>query len=242
MARGVAYEPGGPSLATLRRWSGMALLVGGAVMPVATAIHPSLETAGTIVDSEMRLVAAHFLITFSYLLVLLGLPGLFGAESVRMGRLGLAGFVVSFTGTFLLAVSGNFGFLAPVWPRERPRQSMPSAATDPSWPSTRWPPLGAWSASSSSGSQCPGHQRCLVTPASLLQWVPPCTLSDLPWPCSSHPLCGPSPSSGALPSASALPGPATECGSAHDPSHLVARRVRARRSSRSSRPHARRRL
>jgi hypothetical protein len=96
-------------------------MVGGAVMPVATAIHPSLETAGTIVDSEMRLVAAHFLITFSYLLVLLGLPGLFGSESVRMGRLGLAGFVVSFTGTFLLAVSGNFGFLAPVLASRAPK-------------------------------------------------------------------------------------------------------------------------
>jgi hypothetical protein len=31
-----------------------------------------------------------------------------------MGRLGLAGFVLSFVGTTLLAVSGYFGFLAPV--------------------------------------------------------------------------------------------------------------------------------
>jgi hypothetical protein len=37
-----------------------------------------------------------------------------------MGRLGLVGFVASFMGTFLLAVSGNFGFLAPVLAAEAP--------------------------------------------------------------------------------------------------------------------------
>ena len=31
-----------------------------------------------------------------------------------MGQLGLAGFLVAFLGTTLIAVSGNFGFLAPV--------------------------------------------------------------------------------------------------------------------------------
>lgn len=98
----------------------MALVASGLLMVVATALHPSRETTLTILENEARLIAAHVLFTLSYLLVLLGLPGLYGVESVRMGRLGLVGFVASFTGTTLLAVSGNFGFLAPVLAAEAP--------------------------------------------------------------------------------------------------------------------------
>jgi hypothetical protein len=89
-------------------------------MAVATALHPSRETAATIPQTEVRLVAAHVLFTLSYLLILLGLPGLYGAHSVRMGRLGSVGFLLAFTGTTLVAVSGNFGFLAPVLAAESP--------------------------------------------------------------------------------------------------------------------------
>jgi hypothetical protein len=38
-----------------------------------------------------------------------------------MGRLGLVGFVLGFLGTMLIAVSGNFGFLAPVLAAESPQ-------------------------------------------------------------------------------------------------------------------------
>jgi hypothetical protein len=107
-------------LAALRRWSGLALVAGGLLLAVATALHPSQETPATILQAEVRLVAAHALFTLSYLLVLLGLPGLYGAESVRMGRLGLAGFLVAFMGTTLVAVSGNFGFIAPVLAAQSP--------------------------------------------------------------------------------------------------------------------------
>jgi len=64
------------SLAALLRWSGMVLVSGGLLMAAATALHPSLETATTILESEVRLVAAHVLHTLSFLLVLLGLPAL----------------------------------------------------------------------------------------------------------------------------------------------------------------------
>ena len=37
-----------------------------------------------------------------------------------MGRLGLAGFLIAFTGTYLIAVTGNFGFLAPVLAKKAP--------------------------------------------------------------------------------------------------------------------------
>jgi hypothetical protein len=107
-------------LAALLRWSGLVLVAGGLLMAVATVLHPSRETPATILQAEVRLVAAHVLFTLSSLLVLLGLPGLYGAESTRMGRLGLAGFLLAFTGTTLIAVSGNFGFIAPVLAAESP--------------------------------------------------------------------------------------------------------------------------
>jgi hypothetical protein len=118
---GVALQRKGPSLAALLRWSGLALVTGGLLMAVATALHPSRETPATILAAEGRLVAAHVLFTLSYLLILLGLPGLYGAASATMGRLGLVGFLLAFLGTMLIAVSGNFGFLAPVLAAQSPR-------------------------------------------------------------------------------------------------------------------------
>jgi hypothetical protein len=116
----VVLQRSGPSSAALLRWSGLALIAGGLLLVVATVLHPSRETPATILEAEVRLVAAHVLFTLSYLLVLLGLPGLYGAASVRMGRLGLVGFLAAFLGTMLIAVSGNFGFLAPVLAAQSP--------------------------------------------------------------------------------------------------------------------------
>ena len=104
----------------LLRVSGLALVAAGVLMAVATLLHPSRETATTIIASEARLVAAHVAYTLSWLLVLLGLPGLYVAQGGRMGRLGLPGFLTAFTGTYLIAVTGNFGFLAPVLAKKSP--------------------------------------------------------------------------------------------------------------------------
>ena len=76
----------------LLRWCAMALMAAGALMVVATLLHPSRETATTIVASEPRLVAAHVAYTFAWLLVLLGLPGFYAAQRGGMARLGLVGF------------------------------------------------------------------------------------------------------------------------------------------------------
>jgi hypothetical protein len=110
----------GGRLENLLRWCGLALLAGGVFMVVATLLHPSRETATTIVATEPRLVAAHVVYTIAWLLVLLGLPGLYAAQRGGMGRLGLAGFLTAFTGTYLIAVTGNFGFLAPVLAKHSP--------------------------------------------------------------------------------------------------------------------------
>jgi hypothetical protein len=104
----------------LIRWAGLALLAGGVLQVVATLLHPSHETVRTIIASETTLVAAHSLYTLSYLLVLLGLPGLYAAQHGQMGRLGAVGFLGAFVGTYLIAVTGNFGFLAPVLAKQAP--------------------------------------------------------------------------------------------------------------------------
>jgi hypothetical protein len=93
---GVILQRKGPSLTALLRWSGLALVAGSVLMVVATVLHPSRETPAAILEAEVRQVAAHALLTLSYLLVLLGLPALYGAASVRMGRLGLVGFLLVF--------------------------------------------------------------------------------------------------------------------------------------------------
>jgi hypothetical protein len=80
-------------LVRLLRWCGMALIAAGVLMVIATLLHPSRETATTIVASEQRLVAAHVAYTLAWLLVLLGLPGLYVAQPGGMGRLGLVGFL-----------------------------------------------------------------------------------------------------------------------------------------------------
>jgi hypothetical protein len=89
-------------------------------MVVATLLHPSSETAAVIISSEAGLVAAHFLYTLSWLLLLLGLPGLYVSQRENMGRLGLAGFLVAFSATYLMGVGGNFGFFAPLLAKEAP--------------------------------------------------------------------------------------------------------------------------
>ena len=104
----------------LLRMCGLALVAAGVLMVVATLLHPSRETATTIIASEAGLIAAHVAYTLAWLLVLLGLPGLYAAQRGRMGRLGLTGFLIAFTGTYLIAVTGNFGFLAPVLARNSP--------------------------------------------------------------------------------------------------------------------------
>jgi hypothetical protein len=106
--------------ARLFSWCGIALIAAGVLVVVTTLLHPSRETATTIVASEPRLVAAHVVYTLAWLLVLLGLPGFYAAQPGGMGGLGLVSFLTAFAGTYLIAVTGNFGFLAPVLAKQSP--------------------------------------------------------------------------------------------------------------------------
>ena len=104
----------------LSRWSGIACILAGLLLTLATLIHPSRETPEIILEQELRLVAAHWLTTFSFGFLLLGLPGLYAAQSESAGRLGLVSFLMLFFGTLFFAVSNNYGFIAPVLAAQAP--------------------------------------------------------------------------------------------------------------------------
>jgi hypothetical protein len=87
------------TLVRFLKWCRLGLVAAGVLMIVATLLNPSRETASTIVASEPRLVSAHVAYTMAWLLVLLGLPGLYAAQRGGMGQLGLVGFLTAFSGT-----------------------------------------------------------------------------------------------------------------------------------------------
>jgi hypothetical protein len=89
-------------------------------MVLATIVHPSRETPEIILEQELRLVAAHWLSAFSWGFLLLGLPGLYAAQSERAGRFGLVSFLMVFFGTLFFAISNHYGFIAPVLAAEAP--------------------------------------------------------------------------------------------------------------------------
>ena len=104
----------------LSRWSGIACILAGLLIALATLVHPSRETPEIILEQEFRLVTAHWLSTFFCGFLLLGLPGLYVAQSERAGRLGLVSFLMLFFGTLFFAVSNNYGFIAPVLAAQAP--------------------------------------------------------------------------------------------------------------------------
>ncbi len=113
------------------RWSGFSLILAGLLVALATLIHPSKETAQSILAQETRLIAGHWLFTLYCVFFLLGLPGLYAANARQLGRLGLVGFLLLFAGTVLFAVSDDYGFNAPVLARMAP-QTLDALNTYPS--------------------------------------------------------------------------------------------------------------
>ena len=96
------------------------LVAAGTLFVVATLLHPSQETAVTILETEPRLVASHAIYIISYVLMLLGLPRLHADVLVGLGRGAQVGFLVTFVGVSLRAISSQFGFIAPVLAAEAP--------------------------------------------------------------------------------------------------------------------------
>jgi hypothetical protein len=55
------------------------------LIALTTLVHLSRETPEINLEQELRLVAAHWLYTFFFGFLLLGLPGLYAAQSERAG-------------------------------------------------------------------------------------------------------------------------------------------------------------
>lgn len=108
------------STKNLSRCSGIACILAGLLMVVATLVHPSKETPQIILEQELRLVAVHWFGTFADGFLLLGLPGLYAVQCERAGRLGLVSFLMLSFGTLFYAVSNNYGFIAPVLAAQAP--------------------------------------------------------------------------------------------------------------------------
>ena len=104
----------------LSRWSGIACIVAGVLFALATLVHPSRETPEIILQQEFRLVTAHWLYTFFFGFFMLGLTGLYAAQSERAGRLGVVSYLILFFGALFFAVSNNYGLIAPVLAAQAP--------------------------------------------------------------------------------------------------------------------------
>ncbi len=98
----------------LLRRAGIACMLAGVLIPLGMIVHPAVEDSATILRETDRLVVAHFISTAGLIALLLGLVGAYACQADCVGRAGMAGFLLAFAGSVLLAVSNDYGFMAPV--------------------------------------------------------------------------------------------------------------------------------
>lgn len=102
------------SITGLIRWGGISLIAGGATLTAFLLLHPYGEVAGAHAAHSARWVPAHTLHFAGALLTLFGLLGFYAASWQRLGRLGVAGFLVAFAGTAMFVGTGML--TAFIWP------------------------------------------------------------------------------------------------------------------------------
>lgn len=92
------------SFSTLIRWSGLAILTGGALFMIAESLSLLLARYEGYVESATTgtFIVQQMLFLPGAVLLLVGLVGLYARQSETAGRLGLAGFLIAFAGTALL--------------------------------------------------------------------------------------------------------------------------------------------
>ncbi|MGH3277698.1 MAG: hypothetical protein ACRDNW_00980 [Trebonia sp.] len=99
---------------TLYRLSGLAVMTGMTIVGIASVLY---SRAGGVALYLDPLVPVEDLAKLSgSVIFLIGLPGLYAFQATRAGRLGLAGFILSFAGLAILEVSTEalFAFTGPV--------------------------------------------------------------------------------------------------------------------------------
>jgi hypothetical protein len=100
------------SSTSLTRWSGVALLLSGALIAVPIVFHPSYADPQALMRPAWMPV--HIALTMAAIFGLFGLVGLYSRLRERSGWLGLTGFVSIFTGTALfVAVLSIEAFVLP---------------------------------------------------------------------------------------------------------------------------------
>jgi hypothetical protein len=103
-----------PRASELVRLSGVALAVGGVSIAAFVLSHPWDRFVGAEVARTDQWRVAHTLHFVGAMFSLLGLYGLYASQRERLGRLGLAGFVIAFCGTAMFVGTGML--TAFVWP------------------------------------------------------------------------------------------------------------------------------
>jgi hypothetical protein len=100
------------SSTSLIRWSGVALLLSGALIAVPIVFHPSYADPQALMRPAW--LPVHTALTIAAILGLFGLVGLYSRLRERSGWFGLIGFVLIFTGTALfVAVLSIESFVLP---------------------------------------------------------------------------------------------------------------------------------
>ena len=88
---------------TLYRLSGLAVLIGMTIDGIASVLYS--RAGGVALYLDPLVPADDLAKLLGSLIFLIGLPGLYAFQAARAGRLGLAGFVLSFFGLAMLEVS-----------------------------------------------------------------------------------------------------------------------------------------
>jgi hypothetical protein len=86
----------------LIRWSAIAWLLSGLMGIISIVLTPSDFAANAVLSGPWTPI--HAVNTFSYMLFMFGLVGVYLAQAEKAGRLGLIGFALTFLGVLLLTV------------------------------------------------------------------------------------------------------------------------------------------
>ena len=142
---------------TLYRLSGLAVMIGMTIDGLASFLYSRAGGVALYLDPLVPINDLAKL--FGSLIFLIGLPGLYAFQAPRAGRLGLAGFVLSFFGLAILEVSTDamFAFVGPLLAAHDETRFLLQRGLEQnlgggSWRTSPCPILSFWPASSASVS------------------------------------------------------------------------------------------
>ena len=154
---------------TLYRLSGLAVMIGMTIDGFASFLYSRAGGVALYLDPLVPINDLAKL--FGSLIFLIGLPGLYAFQAPRAGRLGLAGFVLSFFGLAILEVSTEamVAFVGPLLAAHDETRFLLQRGLEQnlgggSWRTSPCPILSFWPASSASVSPHSGRMSTRVGP------------------------------------------------------------------------------